>query len=237
MVPGLLPGCRAADSLRAVIGIIGGTGPQGKGLAYRLAGAGIDVLLGSRSAEKGEAVAAELTAMGSEGTSGEGAGTIAGAANGDLPGRCDVLLVAVPYEGLADTLKPLAEDVDGQVVMSAVNRLGFKGGPHAVPVEAGSSAHEVAELLPRARVTTAFNNVSAVHLIDPTHAFDEDVLVCGDDDEAVARTTELVNRIEGLRGVPSGPLVHAATIEAMTAVIISINKANKINGGVRIAGL
>ncbi len=213
-----------------MIGIIGGTGPQGKGLAYRLSGAGIDVVLGSRSAEKGEAAAAELMAMG-------GSGTVTGAANGDLPGRCDLLLVAVPYEGLADTLKPLAGDVDGQVVMSAVNRLGFKGGPHAVPVEAGSSAHEVAELLPGARVTTAFNNVSAVHLIDPTHTFDEDVLVCGDDAEAVAATTGLVDRIEGLRGVASGPLVHAATIEAMTAVIISINKANRINGGVRIAGL
>ncbi len=213
-----------------MIGIIGGTGPQGKGLAYRLSAAGIDVVLGSRSAEKGEAVAAELVAMG-------GPGAVEGMANPDLPSRCHILLVAVPYEGLSDTLAPLRGDVDGQVVMSAVNRLAFKGGPHAVPVEAGSSAHEVAQLLPGARVTTAFNNVSAVHLIDPTHTFDEDVLVCGDDAEAVALTTGLVDRLKGLRGVASGPLVHAATIEAMTAVIISINKANRINGGLRIAGL
>lgn len=212
-----------------MIGIIGGTGPQGQGLAYRLALAGIDVLLGSRSAEKGEAVAAELAGIGT--------GKVLGAANADLPTRSDRLLVAVPYDGLADTLRPLGQDVEGMVVMSAVNRLGFKGGPHPVAVEAGSSAAEVATLLPGARVTTAFNNVSAVHLRDPDHVFDEDVLVCGDDAEAVALTIALVDQVHGLRGVASGGLAHAATIEAMTAVIISINKAHKTNAGLRITGL
>ncbi|HUG83415.1 MAG TPA: NADPH-dependent F420 reductase [Euzebya sp.] len=212
-----------------MIGIIGGTGPQGQGLAHRLSMAGIDVLLGSRSAEKGEAVAAEL--------SGHGTGKIFGSANSDLPARSDMLLVAVPYSGLADTLGPLGGDVHGSVVMSAVNHLGFKGGPHPVAVDAGSSAQEVAVLLPGARVTTAFNNVSAVHLRDRDHVFDEDVLVCGDDAEAVARTIALVDRVHGLRGVASGGLAHAATIEAMTAVIISINKAHKTNAGLRITGL
>jgi NADPH-dependent F420 reductase len=213
-----------------VIGIIGGTGPQGTGLAHRLAVAGLDVALGSRSAERGAAAAEEVVALG-------GTGRVTGAANADLPATCDVLLVAVPYVGLADTLRPLGGAVDGQVVMSAVNRLGFAGGPHAIPVPAGSAAHEVAELLPGGRVVTAFNNVSAVHLIDPAHAFDEDVLVCGDDGEAVAAAVDLVDRVEGLRGVASGPLHHAATIEALTAVIISINKAHRVNAGVRISGL
>lgn len=212
-----------------MIGIIGGTGPQGKGLAYRLAQAGVDVVLGSRSAERGEEVAAELA--------GSGTGKVLGAVNGDLPRRSDLLLVALPYDGLADTLAPLAAAADGLVVLSAVNRLGFGGGPHPIPVPAGSSAQEVAALLPGARVTTAFNNVSAVHLLDPGHVFDEDVLVCGDDAAAVTLTTALVDQVEGLRGVAAGPLHHAATIEAMTAVIISINKAHKVNGGLRITGL
>lgn len=228
----MLPG-GAADSLSAVIGIIGGTGPQGKGLAYRLAVAGVDVLLGSRSAEKGEAVAAELTS-----TLGPAAGgRVQGAANADLPTRSDVLLVAVPHDGLIDTLIPLAGDVDDTVVISAVNHLGFAGGPHLIGVEAGSSAQEVAAVLPNARVVTAFNHVSAVHLIDPDHVFDEDVLVCGDDPDAVALAVSLADRVEGLRGVASGPLSHAATIEAMTAVLISINKAYKTNAGLRISGL
>lgn len=212
-----------------MIGIIGGTGPQGRGLAYRLALAGIDVMIGSRKADKGRAAAEELQDLGS--------GQVEGGANGDLPGRSDMLLVAVPHEGMADTLRPLADQVLGQVVMSAVNHLGFAGGPHLVVVPAGSSAQEVAELLPDARVTTAFNNVSAVHLMDHDHVFDEDVLVCGDDQDAVTQTTDLVNRLAGLRGVNAGPLTHAATVEAMTAMLISINKAHKVNAGVRVVGL
>jgi 8-hydroxy-5-deazaflavin:NADPH oxidoreductase len=213
-----------------VIGIIGGTGPQGRGLAFRLAAAGVDVLVGSRSAERGEQVAREVAAAGVP-------GRLEGAANGDLPRRTDALLVAVPYDGLADTLKPMAGDVDGHVVMSAVNHLGFAGGPHALAVPAGSSANEVADLLPGGRVVTAFNNVSANHLLDAGHTFDEDVLVCGDDADAVATTVALVDRIPGLRGVAAGRLVHAATVEAMTALIIAVNKAHRVTAGVRITGL
>ncbi|MGI9017126.1 MAG: NADPH-dependent F420 reductase [Euzebya sp.] len=221
-----------------MIGIIGGTGPQGKGLAYRLAVAGVDVLVGSRSVEKGQSVAAELTQILRDSDTGAGLGAhVKGTRNGDLPERSEMLLVAVPYDGLADTLKAMADNVSDQIVMSAVNRLGFAGGPHALPVPAGSAAQEVAQILPQAKVVTAFNNVSAVHLFDPDHAFDEDVLVCGDDADAVSQVTTLVNRLKGLRGVASGPLVHAATIEAMTAVVISINKLHKINSGVRIVGL
>lgn len=212
-----------------MIGIIGGTGPQGQGLAYRLAMAGVDVMIGSRKADKGRAAAEGLQHLGS--------GRVEGGANGELPGRSDMLLVAVPHEGMADTLGPLADQVTGQVVMSAVNHLGFAGGPHLVSVPAGSSAQEVAELLPGGKVTTAFNNVSAVHLMDTDHVFDEDVLVCGDDPGAVAQTIDLVDRLDGLRGVNAGPLSHAATIEAVTAVLISVNKAHKVNAGVRIVGL
>ena len=214
-----------------MIGIIGGTGPQGRGLAYRLGVAGVDVLIGSRSAERGGEVAAEVAGLVG------GAGTIEGAANTDLPERVDQLLVAVPYDGLAATLAPMAGRLDGKIVMSAVNNLSFKGGPHAVPVEAGSAAQEIAGILPGARVTTAFNNVSASHLLDVDHTFDEDVLVCGDDAEAVAETVALADRVAGLRGVAVGPLRLASTVEAMTAVIIAVNKAHKVTAGLRITGL
>lgn len=214
-----------------MIGIIGGTGPQGRGLAFRMAQVGVDVLIGSRSAERAEAVAAEVRDMVDD------AAVVEGAANGDLPGRCDMLLVTIPHDGLADTLKPLADDVGDMVVMSAVNTLSFVGGPHPVPVEAGSAAQEVAELLPGARVTTAFNNVSASHLGDPDHLFDEDVLVCGDDAAAVEEVVALCSRLRGLRGVSCGPLLHAATIEAVTALIISVNKTHGVTAGVRISGL
>lgn len=213
-----------------MIGIIGGTGPQGKGLAYRLADAGIDVLIGSRSAERGARIAAEIDAMG-------GSGSVQGTVNTELPGRSEMLLVAVPYGGLADTLRPLGDAVSDTVVMSAVNNLSFVGGPHPAPVDAGSAAEEIAGLLPGARVTTAFNNVSSGHLLDTDHDFDEDVLVCGDDADAVALTVNLADRVPGLRGVACGPLRLSATVEAMTAVIISVNKTHKVTAGLRITGL
>lgn len=217
-----------------MIGIIGGTGPQGKGLALRLAIEGVDIMVGSRRTEKGEGVAAELT----ETLAGrDGVGSITGGANGDLPATVDTLLVAIPYEGVADTLAPLAAAVDGHVVMSAVNALSFKGGPHPIALEAGSCAQQIAGLLPGARVTTAFNNVSANHLLDLDHTFDEDVLVCGDDADAVTATVELADRVTGLRGVRCGPLRLAGTVEAMTAVVICVNKAYKVTAGVRITGL
>ncbi len=214
-----------------MIGIIGGTGPQGRGLAFRLAQVGLDVAIGSRSADKGEAAAAEVAEMV------DGAAAVKGAVNADLPAMSDMLLVTVPYDGLAATLAPLADECAGMVVMSAVNNLSFAGGPHAVPVEAGSAAQEVAALLPDARVTTAFNNVSASHLGDVDHAFDEDVLVCGDDPDAVEEVVGICSRVMGLRGVACGPLRHAATIEAMTALIITVNKAQGVTAGVRITGL
>lgn len=213
-----------------MIGIIGGTGPQGKGLAYRLADAGVDVLIGSRSAERGANAASDIAAM-------TGSGRVEGTVNDELPDRSEMLLVAVPYVGLADTLRPFADRTVGKVVMSAVNNLTFLQGPQALPVEAGSAAEEVAEVLPGALVTTAFNNVSASHLLDTSHHFDEDVLVCGEDEGAITQTLELVNRVPGLRGVACGGLRLASTVEAMTALIISVNKRHQVTAGVRLTGL
>ena len=212
-----------------MIGILGGTGPQGRGLAARLARGGQAVVVGSRTASKAEEVASKLSA--------EAGVDITGGENQALARQCRTLLVCVPYDGLTDTLEPLADVVDGQVVISVVNPLSFAGGgPAPVSVPAGSAAQAIAELLPRGRVTTAFNNLSATNLTDSTHNFDEDVLVCGDDEQAVGQTIDLVERIVGLRGVAVGPLRHAATVEALTAVLIGINRANTITAGVRITG-
>ena len=212
-----------------MIGILGGTGPQGRGLAARLARGGQPVVIGSRTASKAEEVASEL--------SGNGDVDITGGENQALAHQCRTLLVCVPYDGLTATLEPLADVVDGQVVISVVNPLSFAGGgPAPVSVPAGSAAQAIAALLPGGRVTTAFNNLSATNLTDSTHAFDEDVLVCGDDVQAVEQTIDLVGHIGGLRGVAAGPLRHAATIEALTAVLIEINRANTITAGVRITG-
>lgn len=207
------------------LGFLGGTGPQGRGLAQRLAAAGHEVVIGSRSAERAADVAAGLPGA-------------RGLANADVPAASDAVFVTVPYDGMAATLTPLAASLKGMLVISCVNALGFDArGPFAPVVEAGSAAEEVAALLPGALVTCAFNSVSASHLVDPDHVFDEDVWVCGDDDDAVRRTVALADAIDGMRGVAVGALRLAATVEALTAVLISVNKRHGVAAGVRLTGL
>lgn len=209
------------------IGILGGTGPQGRGIALRLRRTGHDVLLGSRDAGRAAGAARDV-----------GLPEDAGVTNQQAAERGDPVFVAVPYAGMARLLTPLAAALDGKVVVSCVNHLAFDDrGPHTPPVEAGSAAQEAAGLLPGARVVCAFNSVSAPLLLRPDHVFDEDVLVCGDDPAAVEQVVGLADEIDGLRGVPVGPLRLAATVEALTAVLIAVNTRYRTHAGVRITGV
>ena len=215
------------------VGIIGGTGPQGRGLAYRFARAGVRVLVGSRSTERGAQAAQELNAL---------PGVAAEAEGGDNAFACqaDVVVIAVPWEGHAATVAELAPLLtQGKVVVDCVNPLGFdKQGPFALPVPEGSAAEQAATLLPEARVCAAFHHVSAVLLADPeVERIDLDVLVLGDDLEAAAQVQALAGRIAGMRGVFAGRLRNAGQVEALTANLIAINKRYKVHAGIRVTDL
>ena len=212
------------------VAILGGTGPLGRGLALRLARAGHPVVVGSRDAGRASAVAADLDV---------GTGpTPSGAASADACAAADVVVVAVPYDGLDGVLAGVRDACAGKVVVSCVNAIAFDGrGPRPVPVPAGSAAQACQAALPEARVVNAFNNVSAKHLGDPAVELSEDVLVCGDDEDAVTAALALVDAIPGLRGVAVGPLRLAGTVEAMTALILAINRRVRRSVGVRVAGL
>ena len=160
------------------VGILGGTGPQGRGLARRLAAAGHDVLIGSRTAQRAELIAAEYSQT-------EGSGRITGSSNSDAA-AAELVIVTVPYEGHADLLASLATELAGKIVVDCVNPLGFdKQGPFALSVPAGSAAQEAQQLLPESTVIAAFHHVSAVLLDDPAvEHFADDVLVLGEDREA-----------------------------------------------------
>jgi NADPH-dependent F420 reductase len=217
------------------VGILGGTGPQGRGLAYRFARAGQKVRIGSRSADRGAQAAAEIAKM---------PGVVSGLVNGnhvsggDNAYACeaDVVIVAVPWEGHGDLLSSLAGNLTGKIVVDCVNPLGFdKQGPYVLPVPEGSAAEQASALLPEARVCAAFHHVSAVLLIDPdVTAMDLDVLVLGDDREAVAVVQALAGRIEGMRGIHAGRLRNAGQVEGLTANLIAINKRYKAHAGVRV---
>jgi len=218
------------------IAVIGGTGPQGKGLGYRFARHGHTVVLGSRAAEKAVPVAAEVT----ERLAGvEGAGEVIGAANADACDEADVVLLAVPYDGhdeLVATL-PLA----GKVVVSCVNPLAFdKAGPYGRVIDGGegSAAESAQRIAPDAQVVGAFHHVSAVNLWGAEdYLSEEDVLVCGDSAAAKQVVMELARCVTGRDGVDAGRLRLARQLEPLTAVLISINKAYKTHSGVRISGI
>ncbi|MDO3396747.1 NADPH-dependent F420 reductase [Nocardioides sp. SOB44] len=217
------------------IAVIGGTGPQGKGLGYRFARAGHSVVLGSRSAEKAGPVADEVT----ERLAGvEGAGSVTGAANADAIGEADVVLLAVPYDGHAELVESLP--LAGKTVISCVNPLAFdKRGAHGRIIDGGegSAAEEAQRLQPEATVVGAFHNVSAVLLWGEDDYLDEDVLVVGDVVEAKEVAMDLAEAVTSRRGIDAGKLRLARQLEPFTAVLISINRKYKTHAGVRISGV
>lgn len=213
------------------IAVIGGTGPQGKGLAYRLVKGGHEVILGSRDEERARAAADEL------GARLDGASTITGATNLEAARKADVVLLAVPYDGHDELVASLREVVAGKIVVSCVNPLGFdKQGAFGLDVPAGSAAESAAALLPESTVIGAFHHLSAVTLITD-EPLAEHVLVCGDDKDAKQVVIELARVVTRRPGVDAGRLRLARQLEPLTAVLISVNRAYKTHSGLRVTGL
>jgi 8-hydroxy-5-deazaflavin:NADPH oxidoreductase len=215
------------------VGIIGGTGDQGRGLAYRLAVAGQAVVVGSRSTGRGQQVAQELSAAAPVAVPVRGGDNLAAVQHSD------VVIVATPWEGHAETLTALREPLAGKIVVDCVNALGFDNrGPYALPVPEGSATEQAAAILPDSRVCGAFHHVSAILLTDPEVAeIDLDVLVLGDDRDAVATVQALAGRIPRLRGIHAGRLRNAGQVEALTANLIAINRRYRAHSGIRLTHL
>jgi NADPH-dependent F420 reductase len=211
--------------------VLGGTGPQGRGLARRWATAGLGVVIGSRSAERAAEVAAELA----EATGGD----VRGLANHQAAAMCDLAVVAVPYDGHADLLRSLAPALAGKVVVDCVNPLGFdKQGAYALDVADGSAAQEAATILSDSTVVAAFHHLSAVLLDDPeVSSIDTDVLVLGDDREAIDLVASLADVVPGMRGVYGGRLRNARQVEALTANLISVNRRYRAHAGIRVTDI
>ena len=206
------------------VGVLGGTGEQGRGLALRLAMAGHRVVIGSRDAARAAGIAAEI---------GHG---VEGLANEDCARATDVVIVAVPWDGHGALLESLRDALAGRIVVDCVNPLGFdKQGAFALEVAEGSAAQQAAAILPDSRVVAAFHHISAVLLLDESVAtLDTDVLVLGDDREATDTVQALAARIPGMRGIYAGRLRNAGQVEAMTANLISMNRRYKAHAGLRV---
>jgi len=194
-------------------------------LARRFALAGHEVVIGSRKAERAQAVAASY-----EGVQG---GSNAEAAAAEL------VVVTVPYEGHAELLRSVATELAGKIVVDCVNPLGFDAhGPFPLRVAAGSAAEEAQQLLPASTVIGAFHHLSAARLDDPdVDRVDDDVLVLGEDRAAVRTVCELAGAIPGARGVYAGRLRNAGQIEALAANLIAINRRYQVHAGIKVTDL
>ena len=212
------------DVTGITIGVLGGTGEQGRGLARRLAMAGCDVILGSRDAVRAGDAAAALP------------GSVRGMSNEDCAAASDVVIVAVPWDGHGALLESLGGVLAGKIVVDCVNPLGFdKQGAFSLPVAEGSAAQQAAAVLPDSRVVAAFHHISAVLLLDESvDRIDTDVLVLGDDREATDTVQAIAGLVPGMRGIYGGRLRNAGQVEAFTANLISMNRRYKAHAGVRI---
>ena len=206
------------------VSVLGGTGEQGRGLAQRLARAGQSVMIGSRSVDRAQSIAAEI-----------GLG-VAGGSNEDAARFGDIVIVAVPWDGHRELLESLAADLAGKIVVDCVNPLGFdKQGAFALSVEEGSAAQQAASVLPDSSVVAAFHHISAVLLLDDNvSTIETDVLVLGDDRDATDAVQALAGRIAGIRGIYGGRLRNAGQVEAFTANLISMNRRYKVHAGIRV---
>lgn len=209
------------------VGIVGGTGEQGRGLATRWASAGISVAIGSRDPQRAQAVAEDL-GLGVRGTS-----------NDECAQSVDVVVIAVPWAAHQRTVAELSDALAGRIVIDCVNPLGFdSSGAFALEVPEGSAAQQAADLLPDSRVVAAFHHVSSVLLLDPkVTTIDADVMVLGDDREATDLVQALANTIPGMRGIYAGRLRNAGQVEALTANLISVNRRYRVHSSVRLTDM
>ena len=215
-----------------MLAILGGTGPEGKGLALRLAMAGEEPIIGSRDAARGAAVAEEL-AQSASGV------VIKGTDNAGAAASADVVFLAFPYEGQRPVLEDLGPALMGKIVVCVIAPMKFERGKgaSAVEVEAGSAAQEAQEMLPDSQVVAAFQNASAEELLDPNVTMEGDVVVCSDHADAKKLVMGLADKIKNLRGVDGGGLANAKYVEQITPMLVNINRIYKIHAGIKIVGI
>jgi len=218
------------DRIILTLALIGGTGREGKGLGYRWARAGYNIIIGSRSPEKAEAAAREIN----ERIGGE---AVSGMVNARAAEVCDIAVLTVPYDAHAATLESVRQSLAGKILIDVTAPIRPpKISIVHVPAK-GSAAQEAQALLgDEVRVVSAFQNVSHEHL-EQDHPVPCDVLVSGDDGEAKQQVLRLVEAA-GMVGWDAGPLQNAVVAEGLTSVLLGINRRYKMKGaGIRITGV
>ena len=214
------------------IGVLGGTGPAGRAVAARLASVGIDVTVGSRSHDRARAT---CDAICDEWSS--RALPLVGGENTDAA-AADLVIVATPWDAAPATVAGVASQLDGKVLVSMANavvRLGDEFVPLLPP--RGSVAASLQAVAPRSMVVAALHHLPARELLDLDHDLEADVLVCSDHPEAIAATSELISKVPGLRAINAGSLSAATAIEALTPVLLNINRHYHTRASIQLTNL
>jgi 8-hydroxy-5-deazaflavin:NADPH oxidoreductase len=214
------------------VGVLGGTGPAGRGVAVRLAEAGIRVTVGSRDAERAAQIVGELQERNPA-----LAASLEGADNAGAAGA-ELVVVATPWDSAIATVRALREPLAGKVVVSMVNALVKEGREMlALVPPRGSCAAAVQAALPGSLVAAAFHHLPATEMENLESGLEADVLVCSDHAEATAATVAMIEQMRGLRPLDAGSLNQAAAIEAFTAVCITLNIRHKVHTTLRLGGI
>ena len=216
-----------------MISIIGGTGPEGKGLGLRLAMAGEKVFIGSREEPKGQEVAQQIKEI--EGVRNI---TVEGGSNFNAAKMGDIIIISTPYSGHKQTLMDYASLLKDKIIIDVVVPLSFsKGKISTLPISEGSVAEEAQEILKESSVVGAFHNVSAEDLLIPNKKMDCDVIVCSNNQDSKKTVIQLTEKILGLRGIDGGGLHNSKYVEDFTALLININKIYKTHSSIKISGI
>lgn len=215
----------------ARVAFIGGTGPEGLGLAMRLAKSGNAVFIGSRSEERAAEAVAKVQAVVPE-------CEVYGGFNHEGAEKADVVFVTVPADAHHDTLAELAETIGDKILVDVVVPMVWdKDGPRAIEVEEGSAAQEARALVPKAKVVSGFHHLDGTQLQKVDKPMQGDVIICGDHKGAKKKVMDLVEQIEYVRALDGGPLANSRYTEQMTILLLHINKIYKAHTGVRVTGV
>lgn len=214
-----------------IVAVLGGTGPEGLGIAARVAAAGGEVVVGSRTLERAAAAAATLVSE-------RPASRISGLSNPEAAAAAALVVVAVPFAGVDGLLDQCAAVLGGRIVLDVVNPLRLERGVfHVVAVSGGSVGARIQARVPSARVVSGLKHESAANLRDTTRRLEGDVLLCGDDEDAKAVVAGLVRRMPDLRPVDAGGLGVAPLLDQAAALLLTLNRRHRVETSLRIIGL
>jgi len=214
-----------------VLAFIGGTGPEGLGLAARFAAAGHEIVIGSRSPQRAQQAVEKIRARVPEARA-------TGMVNEEAVRRGEIVFVTIPFADHRETLEALAPAIGAKLVVDVVSPISFEGGKiAAIAVPEGSAAEQAQALLPQARVVAAFHHLDASQLMGVERPVEGDVIVCGDHQGAKEGVMALAEKIEGVRALDGGPLANSRYLEEFTVILLNLNKTYKAHTSLKIAGI